>query len=96
MIILQAVMVFLIPYLIIKYSKFFLTRFIGTIGMAYLLGILVALLLYGLRRTGFNIALNVDLGQISSFVTISIAIPLLLFSANLKEVKKLSNTVLNH
>lgn len=93
-IILQGIAVFLVPFMIIKYSKFVLTRFIGTIGMAYLLGIIAALIIYLLNNLGVSITLNADVGQISSFVTISIAIPLLLFSANLKEVKKLSNTVL--
>lgn len=94
MIIVQGILIFLVPYLIIKFSQFKLTKFIGTIGMAYLLGIITALLIYGLNKVGVSITLNVDLGEISSFVTIAIAIPLLLFSANLIEVKKLSSTVL--
>ena len=43
---------------------------------------------------GISFSLNTDVGEIGSHLAISIAIPLLLFSANLKEAKKLSKTVL--
>lgn len=92
--ILQVVAIFLIPVLIIKYSDFALTKWIGTIGTAYLLGIIVALVMFLFNELGFEVSVNKDLGEIGSHLAISIAIPLLLFSANLKEVKKLSKTVL--
>lgn len=92
--IIQVVAIFFIPLLIIKYHHKPLTKLIGTIGMAYLLGILVSLLIFGLRKIGFNFTINQDIGQIGSHLAISIAIPLLLFSANLRETKKLSKTVL--
>ncbi|MGD9909725.1 MAG: DUF819 family protein [Candidatus Izemoplasmatales bacterium] len=92
--IIQTISVFLIPLLIIKYHRFVLTKLFGTIGMAYLLGILVSFIVYLLNHLGLNIVPNADIGQIGGYLAISIAIPLLLFSSNLKEVKKLSKTVL--
>jgi uncharacterized membrane protein len=72
----------------------FITRWIGTIGSAYLFGILVAIFMFVLNKLGLDASVNKDLGEIGSHLAISIAIPLLLFSANLKEVRKLSKTVL--
>ncbi len=90
----QILMIFLVPVLIIKYHNFVISRWIGTIGTAYLLGILVAILIYVLNVIGLNITPNSDVGEIGSHLAISIAIPLLLFSANLKEARKLSKMVL--
>lgn len=92
--ILQIVAIFTIPLLIIKYHQFKLTKLIGTIGMAYLLGILWSLFVFLFNSIGLTIVPNEDIGQIGGYVAISIAIPLLLFSANLREVRKLSKTVL--
>jgi uncharacterized membrane protein len=92
--VIQLFAIIFIPYLIMKHSKFVLTRWFGTIGTAYVLGILVAGLIYGLNVLGLTITLNADVGEIGSHVAIGVAIPLLLFSANLVEAKKLSKTVL--
>jgi uncharacterized membrane protein len=92
--IIQVVAIFLIPAVIIKFHDFKLTKLIGTIGMAYLLGIIEALVIFGLQKAGVEIAVNKDIGEIGSHLAISIAIPLLLFCANLQETKKLSKTVL--
>ncbi len=92
--IIQTISVFLIPLLIIKYHHFFLTKIFGRIGMAYFFGIIVSFLVYLLNKLGLNIVPNADIGQIGGYLAISIAIPLLLFSANLQEVKKLSKTVI--
>lgn len=92
--IVQVIAIFLIPLIIIRFHHFKLTKLIGTIGMAYLLGLLVALIVFGLRKAGLTINQNQDIGEIGSHLAISIAIPLLLFSANLKEAKKLSKPVL--
>lgn len=93
-IILQTCLVFLVPFLIIRYSHFVITKWIGTIGSAYFLGIMVALIVFLLNKIGINFELNKDVGEIGSHAAIAIAIPLLLFSSNLLETKKLSNTVL--
>ncbi|AIO18869.1 hypothetical protein KQ51_00990 [Candidatus Izimaplasma bacterium HR1] len=90
----QVIAIFLVPVLIIKYHNMFITRWIGTIGSAYLFGILVAIFMFVLNKLGLDASVNKDLGEIGSHLAISIAIPLLLFSANLKEVRKLSKTVL--
>lgn len=92
--IIQLISIFLIPYLIIRFSNLFLTRWIGTIGTAYFLGIIVALIVYLINLLGITFELNSDVGEIGSHVAIAIAIPLLLFSANLIEAKKLSKTVM--
>jgi uncharacterized membrane protein len=91
---LQIVAIFFIPVLIIKYHNFKLTKWIGTIGTAYFLGILIALTVFLFGLIGINITLNETVGQVGSHLAIAIAIPLLLFSANLKAAKKLSKTVL--
>ncbi len=62
--------------------------------MAYLLGLIVALVLFLLTLVDVNIILNQDAGEIISFSAIGIGIPLLLFSSNLKEAKKLSKMVI--
>lgn len=93
-IILQTLLIFIIPLLILRYSNLFLTRWIGSIGTAYFLGIIVALIVFGLNKLGVTFTLNTDVGEIGSHMAIAIAIPLLLFSANLRETRKLSKTVL--
>lgn len=93
-IILQVFLLFLLPILIIRYSNFFITKWIGTIGTAYLLGIIIACIVYLVNVFGVSFHLNSDVGEIGSFIAIAIAIPLLLFSSNLLETKKLSSNVL--
>lgn len=90
----QLAMIFIVPIVILRHSNWVITQLFGTIGSAYLLGIAVALLIYGLNRLGITLTLSTDVGEIGSHLAISIAIPLLLFSTNLNEVKKLSKTVL--
>lgn len=92
--ILQTFLILLVPFLIIKYSELKLTKWIGTIGTAYFLGIVVALVIYLVNLIGVDFELNKDVGEIGSHVAIAIAIPLLLFSSNLLEMRKLSSTVL--
>lgn len=87
-------MIFIVPFLIIRFSNLALTKWIGTIGTAYFFGILVALIIFALNKIGIDFSLNSDVGEIGSHAAIAIAIPLLLFSANLLEAKKLSKTVL--
>lgn len=93
-IVLQVILIFLIPYIIIRFKDFKLTKMLGTIGMAYLSGLFLALLLYLINLAGLNINISKDVGEISSFGAIAIGIPLLLFSSNLKQAKKLSKMVL--
>lgn len=92
--VIQLIAIFAVPVYILRYSNWFLTRWFGTVGTAYLLGITVAVIIYLLNKLGLTISLNADVGEIGSHLAISIAIPLLLFSTNLKEVRKLSKTVL--
>lgn len=92
--IIQIITIFAVPILIMKYRNFRITRIFGMIGTAYLFGIIISLILFGLRKLGISIEINKDIGEIGSHVAISVAIPLLLFSANLEETRKLSKTVL--
>ncbi|HOI46898.1 MAG TPA: DUF819 family protein [Bacilli bacterium] len=92
--IIQLVVIFIVPILILKYHDVKLTKFLGTIGTAYLLGLIVALVVFLMNQIGVTFSLDSDIGEIGSFAAIGIAIPLLLFSSNLKEAKKLSKTVL--
>ena len=92
--ILMLILIFIVPILIIRYSDFFITKWIGTIGSAYLFGIILASLIYLIGEFGLDIMPSTDIGEISGIVSISVAIPLLLFSANLIEARKLSKTVL--
>lgn len=94
LIVLQISAIFIVPVLIIRYSNLFITKAIGTIGTAYLLGIIISVIIFFLNSAGLDVSVNKDVGEIGSHLAISIAIPLLLFSANLKEVRKLSKTVL--
>ena len=91
---LQIILIFFIPYIIIRFKDFKLTKMLGTIGSAYLFGLFVALIIYLINLAGLDFALNKDVGEISSFGAIAIGIPLLLFSSNLKQAKKLSKMVL--
>ena len=92
--VLQTILIFVVPYLIMRYHNFILTKWFGTIGSAYVIGIATAGVIYGLNALGISFAVNQDVGEIGSHVAIGVAIPLLLFSANLAEAKKLSKTVL--
>jgi len=89
----QLLAIFTVPIFIMKYDKIFVTKWLGTIGTAYLLGIIVAVVIFLVNTLGLEFAVNKDVGEIGSHLAISIAIPLLLFSANLKEARKLSKTV---
>lgn len=90
----QIIFIWMIPLLIIKFRNNKLTRWIGTIGMAYLLGIIFSLLIFIFDKVGIDIALNADIGEIVSHVAIGISIPLLLFSSNMRQTLRLSKNVL--
>jgi len=92
--IIQILAIFFIPYLIIRFKDFKFTKILGTIGMSYLLGLIVAALIYLVNLAGVNLVLSKDIGEITSFSAIGIGIPLMLFSSNLKEARKLSKMVL--
>jgi uncharacterized membrane protein len=92
--ILHIILIFLIPYIIIRFKDFKLTKLFGTIGMAYFFGLVVAGIIFLLNELGVSFRLNTDIGEIGSYAAIAIGIPLLLFGSNLKEAKKLSKSVL--
>lgn len=92
--ILQLILIFVIPYLIIRFKDFKLTKIFGTIGMAYFFGLVVAFIVFILNKVNVVFSLSTDIGQISSYAAIAIGIPLLLFGSNLQEAKKLTGPVL--
>jgi len=92
--ILHIVLIFLIPYLIIRFKEFKLTKLFGTIGMAYFFGLVVAGIIFGLNKLNIDFHLSEDIGEMGSYAAIAIGIPLLLFGSNLKEARKLSKVVL--
>ncbi|MFA6801082.1 MAG: DUF819 family protein [Acholeplasmataceae bacterium] len=92
--ILQLIMIIVVPLIILKYQKFVLTKWFGTIGTAYLFGILISVFSFIFKDNTFSLSLNTDMGEIVSHIAITLAIPLLLFGANIKEVSKLSKTMM--
>lgn len=84
-----------IPYVLIRWKKKKLIRLVGPIGMAYFLGLAVSILIFLLQNAGLTVQIDTSIGESLSFVAIAVAIPLLLFSANLAEAKKLSKMVLS-
>ena len=88
--IIQTLLIFLIPLLIQKYKNRKFVKLAGTIGIAYLSGLLIALIRYLLSSAGVDIPLSAAVSEYGSYVAIAIAIPLLLFCTNLKAIKKLS------
>lgn len=90
----QTIAIFGVPALLMRLKETKLIKLIGTVGAAYLFGIITALIVFGINKLGANIVLNQDVGEIGSHAAIGIAIPLLLFNSNLKETKKLSKSVL--
>ncbi len=83
-----------IPYLLIRWREKKLVKLFGPIGLAYFAGLIVSLLIYLLQVSGLDVVIDTSIGESLSFVAIAIAIPLLLFSANLGEARKLSRMVL--
>ena len=62
--------------------------------MAYFWGIAVAVGVWLLNCCGAALQLNKDIGEIGSYVCIGLAIPLLMFGADLRSVRSLTKTVL--
>lgn len=91
--ILQGLGIFGIPLLILRFRETKAVKLFGMVGTTYLAGIFVSLLIFVLNKLGVEFQLNKDVGEIGSYVAIAVAIPLLLFNANLKEAAKLSGTV---
>ncbi|MBE6635047.1 MAG: DUF819 family protein [Ruminococcaceae bacterium] len=91
--IVQALLIVAVPLLVLKLRDTKAVKGIGMIGMTYLLGIGVSLVVFLLNTIGIEFSLNKDIGEIGSYLAIAVAIPLLLFNANLKEATKLSRTV---
>jgi uncharacterized membrane protein len=92
--ILQIIAIFGVPVLLIKFKDAKIIKPVGTIGAAYVLGLIVALIVFLINKAGAGIALNSDVGEIGSHAAIGIAIPLLLFNSDLSKARKLSKRVL--
>lgn len=92
--VLQIIACFGVPVLILRRREKGLTKLLGTIAMAYLWGILLALAVWLCNRFGLSVKLSADVGQIGSYVCIGLAIPLLMFSTDLGQVRRLTGKVL--
>jgi len=92
--ILQLIAIFAVPLLILRQRDKGLVKLFGTIGMAYFWGIAVAVGVWILNCCGVPLQLNKDIGEIGSYVCIGLAIPLLMFGADLRSVRSLTKTVL--
>lgn len=92
--VLQLIACFGVPVLILRRRDKGLTKLLGTIAMAYMWGILLAVAVWLCNRLGLSIRLNADVGQIGSYVCIGLAIPLLMFSTDLGQVRRLTGKVL--
>lgn len=88
--IIQVLLIIFIPLLLMKFRNKKAISFLGTIGWAYLIGILLALIMFLLNKLGINLSFNADISEYGSHIAIAVAIPLLLFSTNLKSIKALS------
>lgn len=90
MIILQVAIMLFTPALIVAFRNKKLVKTVGTVSIAYVIGIIISVILFLIRLTGVNLRFNPDVGQIGGFLSIGIAIPLLLFSTELKKIKNIS------
>ncbi len=88
--IIQVALIIIIPWLLMKFRDKKAISFLGTIGWAYLIGIALAGLMFLLNKCGLDISFSGEISEYGSHIAIAIAIPLLLFSTNLKSVKALS------
>ncbi len=84
-----------IPFVIFLFQQSKLIKAIGPIALTYACGILFSLILFLLGKAGVAGAVaNYTIGSTGSFIIVAIAIPLILFSTSLKEIKKLSKKTL--
>lgn len=89
--ILQIIIIFTVPYFLIKFKDNKFVSILGTTGTAYLIGIALAGIIFIINKfSNLNLSFNADVSEIGSHVAIGLAIPLLLFSTNLKSIKSLS------
>ena len=90
MLIIQIVAIIGAPILLMKFRNKKAVSFLGTIGWAYLIGIALAAIVFLINKLGIDLSFNADISEYGSHIAIAVAIPLLLFSTNLKSVKALS------
>ncbi len=88
--ILQILIILIVPVLLIKFRRNKAISLLGTTGTAYLIGLILAGIIYLINKLGVKASFNGDVSEIGSHVAIGLAIPLLLFSTNLKSIKNLS------
>ena len=93
-VIMQVVLMFVVPLIILKFKDNKFVKLAGPIGVAYLAGIIIALIRYALSFAGVQIPINATIGEVGSHVAIAIAIPLLLFCTDLKATRKLSKPII--
>ena len=90
LLILQIIIIITIPLILIKFRTNKFVSILGTTGTAYLIGLILAGIIFILNKFNLKISFNKDVSEFGSHIAIGIAIPLLLFSTNLKSIKNLS------
>lgn len=89
--IIQVLLMFIVPLVILRFRNCKFIKLFGTIATTYLAGIVFSLILWVMRSMGIEkAAANYTVGSTGSFIIVAIAIPLILFSASIKEIGKLS------
>lgn len=92
--IIEIVCSLLIPFIIMKNRNGKVVSSVGTTGTAYICGFVFSIIIGILMSTGIVPGRDTSATEIVSYVGISIAIPLLLFSNNMKHLKDLSRKTL--
>ena len=91
--IIDIIFVFLMSFLILKFSRTKAVSFLGTVGSAYVIGILYSIIVFALRKAGIFESRDTTALELLGYLGIAVGIPLLLFSSNIKYVFKLSGRV---
>jgi len=85
----EIILIFTIPLLILRFRSTKVISLISTVGAAYLAGMIISIAASFVLPTR-----DTSVSEILAYVSISLAIPLLLFSNNIKNVLRLSKTTL--
>ena len=92
--IIDIVFVFLMSFLILKFSRTKIVSFLGTVGTAYVVGILYSIVVIALKKFGIFESRDTTALELLGYLGIAVGIPLLLFSSNVKYVFKLSGKII--
>ncbi len=92
--VIQTILFLVAPYLLIKNRTNKFIKTLGPIAIAYAGGLFFSLVVFILKKLNIEVNLITDVSEIGSYLAIGIAIPLLLFSVDLRELKKLTKPMI--